>query len=826
VTNTTDQRTGEPADQQTDELAAEPARQQTGRRARVLSEEPTSLEPERRSSKETSAHANQAPVSLAGDNGHARHAASFLARHWPLLVILATFVALALAYSLATPVGESPDEPTHVEYVLYLLREHSLPVLPIEEEGLAQAKHPPLYYMAAAAVSAWADMSSLGFVANPHFTFNMEAPGSPSAFVHYPFENYPYQGGEGFLAVRLMRLISLLCGVVVVAATYALGRTVWPERRYLQWGPAAAVAFLPGFLFMSGVVNNDTMANAFSALVLLGATRVALGHASRRDLFLLGLALGLGLLSKLTMIAAVAVAGMGVLIHAYRARDARWLLTAAGWVGGPVVATFGLWVVRNMVTYGPADPLGWGRWQAKIPQMARSIPLSSEIQAYFWTQLTTFWGRFGWATISLPGAVYRVLLLVMGLALLGLIVLVAADWRRLEPDTRWALALVGTSVILLYASVFRLAFTFNLVVAHGRYVYIALAGLGLLFVTGLTRWLPRSWRPAGALVIAAALLALSLVSLTKYIVPAFAAPAPVAPEELEHIQHPTDAVFGGKLSLVGYDLSAERIDPGRTITATLYWSATDANFEPFPPSPAGHTAFAHLVDSSGEVVARVDEDPFGGSFPTGAWQPGLVWRMQHVLHTSPDAAPGEAKLLVGWHIVDQPFNRLPVMVDGEIVGDSLPLGPIVIRQAQLAPQATEGGEARGDRFGTDGQITLLRAQVTPGNPVEVTLHWRAEKPMDHDYTVFVHAIDADGNVVATGDGPPQDGRYRTSLWEPGEIVVDTHQVALEPGAVVRFTVGLYDLETGKRLPAVSTTGKRWPDDAVPLGSGAGMSDSD
>jgi 4-amino-4-deoxy-L-arabinose transferase-like glycosyltransferase len=739
---------------------------------------------------------------------------------WPLVVILAAYAVLALAYNLATPVGESPDEPTHIEYVLYLRNERKLPVLPIEEEGLAQAKHPPLYYLAAAAVSSWADMSTLGFVPNPHFTFNMEAPSSSAAFLHFPFSRFPYTDAEGFLAVRIMRLLSLLCGAIVVAATYFLGRTTWPDRGYLQWGPAAFVAFLPGFLFISGVVNNDTMANAFAALVLLISVRVALGHASRRNLVLLGLALGLGLLTKLTIIAAAGIAALGVLAHAYRRRDPAFLARAAVYAGIPVVVTFGLWIVRNVITYGPSDPLGWARWQAKIPQMARQIPLSAEIEAYFWIQLTTFWARFGWATISLPDTVYHVLLGVLALAAVGLLVLLLRDCRKLSADTRWSLALISVSVALLYLSVFRLAFTFNLVVAHGRYLYIALAGLAVLFVTGLTRLLPRRVRPAATLAFSCALLALSVVSLTRYIVPAFAPPEPLTQSEVAAIDTPVGIDFGGKLRLEGYDLSSKRIGAGEPLTATLYWSATEGNWEPFPPEPSGHIAFVHAIDASGEVVGRVDDAPFGGNHPTGVWVPGQVWRQDYSMEISRDAVPGKAALHVGWHVVEQPDERLEASVGGEPLGDTYSIEPLVIRPTTHVEYDPSRAPERRDTFGRAGEITLVGARAElDEKALDVTLIWRAEHPLPDDYTVFVHLVGPEGELVATGDSQPQSGRYPTSLWEPGETVLDNHRfdvpAGLPPGPY-QVLVGLYDLATGERLPAKDIGGRAWPDGAARL----------
>jgi hypothetical protein len=74
--------------------------------------------------------------------------------------------------------------------------------------------------------------------------------------------------------------------------------------------------------------------------------------------------------------------------------------------------------------------------------------------------------------------------------------------------------------------------------------------------------------------------------------------------------------------------------------------------------------------------------------------------------------------------------------------------------------------------------------------------------VNRSYKVFVHLMDADGNVVAQHDGVPALWTYRTWEWEPGEIVVDFHPVYLPPevstGSYSLF-VGLYDEESGMRL---------------------------
>jgi hypothetical protein len=59
------------------------------------------------------------------------------------------------------------------------------------------------------------------------------------------------------------------------------------------------------------------------------------------------------------------------------------------------------------------------------------------------------------------------------------------------------------------------------------------------------------------------------------------------------------------------------------------------------------------------------------------------------------------------------------------------------------------------------------------------------------------------------DSVPQGGGYPTIWWLPGEVVADTLTLELPPDAprdlVYRLIVGLYDPDTGDRLP-VSGTG--------------------
>ncbi len=83
------------------------------------------------------------------------------------------------------------------------------------------------------------------------------------------------------------------------------------------------------------------------------------------------------------------------------------------------------------------------------------------------------------------------------------------------------------------------------------------------------------------------------------------------------------------------------------------------------------------------------------------------------------------------------------------------------------------------------------------------LIWQAETQPTADYTIFVHVLNPDGTCcVWQSDAQPRGGTYPTSRWRPGEVVVDTYEIALPEGTTLgdyEIEVGLYSAETGRRL---------------------------
>jgi hypothetical protein len=153
-------------------------------------------------------------------------------------------------------------------------------------------------------------------------------------------------------------------------------------------------------------------------------------------------------------------------------------------------------------------------------------------------------------------------------------------------------------------------------------------------------------------------------------------------------------------------------------------------------------------------------------------------------------------------------SRLPV--SSSTIPDTIVLGPLKI---PLPPPAKPAGDVQPQsaRFGDVAQLLGYRITHQP-NDVTLALYWKAEAPDSVDYTVFVHLLDEEGQLMMGQDSQPVSGSYPTGIWEPGEIVLDEHTfntIDLQPGKY-QLELGLYELETGDRLPVYMANGTEDP----------------
>lgn len=714
-------------------------------------------------------------------------------RTHPIRFVLALFVLLAATYSVVIPPFETPDEIWHYAVIQHIAGGQGLPVSGPNTEAAWQQEgtQGPLYYLLAATATVWVDQSDFPAIyarANPH-----AALGQPDTLInrnyqiHHADEDWPWQGT--FLALHLARLVSVALGAVTVWAVY---RTI-----ALILGPtwaltaAAAVAFIPQFLFISAAASNDNAVTAFASLTLWQVTALTVMPTAqlsaprlRRRFGLLGVMLGLAAISKLSALPLIGVAGLAVLVAAWRARDGRIVAAATLWIGLPAALLGGWWFVRNWLLYG--DLLAWNVWEANIP--LRVEPLSWRgLLAELGSVERSFWGLFGWMTVPYPAWVYDFFSALAGLVILGWLPGLVRWARNGRPLNRraWAGALLVIWLALLTVAWVR--FTRISPASQGRLFFPALPTFALLMALGLRGW--RIWT-LGPLAVGS-LFVISALTPFWIIAPAYRPPAPVA--SLPATLTPIEARVGDAIALRGIATSAwitapVTLTPGTSTTITLAWQA-------LAPIPQDYSVFVHLVDQDGLVAAQLDTIPGGGLAPTSQWQPGEL-RVDSYQVTLPPTAytPNTGHWAIGLYDAYAPdAPRLPLTLTtpddtaARVEGDALHFGQVI-----LTPPPGETPNPVDVAFADN--VTLAgyafnRRRLLPGDTLEVTLYWRARGPVAADYTTFVHLLNQDFAMFGGSDSPPNPP---TQAWTLGALVEDKHSFALPPDT----PPGRYQIELG------------------------------
>lgn len=84
----------------------------------------------------------------------------------------------------------------------------------------------------------------------------------------------------------------------------------------------------------------------------------------------------------------------------------------------------------------------------------------------------------------------------------------------------------------------------------------------------------------------------------------------------------------------------------------------------------------------------------------------------------------------------------------------------------------------------------------PANEINLITGWRVTQATERPLKIFVHALDAAGELVGQWDGLDVD----PATWQPGDVFVQLHRFTVPETAVVHsFAIGLYDGVTLERL---------------------------
>ncbi len=763
----------------------------------------------------------------------------------PLRVILIAFTVLGLIYSAGVPVFEASDEVWHYPMVQHIAAHWTLPVQPLEPGAPSgpwrqEASQPPLYYAIAAALTAWIDTGDLEQMRhlNPHVAAGEVTPDGSNVnlVVHNPaMERFPWRGTV--LAVHIARIFSVLLGTWAVYLTWALVRELFPERPRLALTAAAIHAFTPMYLFINASVNNDNLVVPLCSLALLMMVRIVRSPKSKvRSYLVLGVVIGLGLLTKASAIGLLPLAVATVAWEAWQklkwrmgeSANRRMGKSANEQIGEskiaphesllptpysllpkimfyalrdlsliliPALAISGWWFYRNFRLYG--DWLGLNAFYAVLG--TRDVAADfAQLWAERFAFAAGYWGNFGGLNVPMPTWIYTVLNGFAILAALGLVVrfglwVVGGNLWPFSWDAQTAArALAWAWPAAVFVSWMRWAtITWS---SQGRLIFSAMPMWALALASG-------EWRVANqesriknhvlhftfyvlrfthslSQLLAASLFALCLIALPVWIAPVYMPPAETR-AELNTL--PLRADFGNVLRLTGFRMDRRNTVPGDTVGLTLQWTA-------LAPTATDHSLFIHVLGEGERIIAQRDAFPGRGLISTTWMEPGRAW-IEHyeipipALAYAPDSltfAVGMYETATGARLLVQasaPFTVTPA-------GDAVIFGDVWLSEPTQMPEVQFGESIVLSGYVLDDVI------VGRGESLQVTLHWRCAAPIDGDYTISVQLIDDQWRKAAQSDAWPLDGAAPTSSWQAGQRIDELRTLTIAADAAP----GVYNLQ--------------------------------
>jgi 4-amino-4-deoxy-L-arabinose transferase-like glycosyltransferase len=185
----------------------------------------------------------------------------------PLLLVAS--LALSVLFALRLPLDTNPDETAHRDYVRLIVEERGFVRFQEQDFGALrpgeaqryETHQPPLYYLLLVPV-------------------------------------YALTGGNVFA----LRLVAAVLQLLTILVAFRAGRDLFPARPEIALGVAAFVAFLPTQAQLSGAINNDALTTLICVALFWRMGLLAVGGQSVREAVVVGALLGVGLLTKSTVL--------------------------------------------------------------------------------------------------------------------------------------------------------------------------------------------------------------------------------------------------------------------------------------------------------------------------------------------------------------------------------------------------------------------------------------------------------------------------------------------------------------------------------------------
>ena len=354
-------------------------------------------------------------------------------RTWPpyrtyLVALLMLFVAKQAFTVVIFPPFTGHDEVVHYAYIRTVADEHRVPVIPELEEwriAWAEREEPPGDYIPTDLyayqryVLDWCcnPDDNPQYATTPPGGMNLGGLIFPNGWqyaanhppLYYLLMSPIYVASDWASPVAqqyVIRAAAIPIGIAIIVLTYLIAGLIFPRDRFMLAVAPTFVAFQTQFSYESAMVNNDILLVGMFTLLVYLLVRGVMTSFTPGSAAVIGLVLGLGLLTKASMLSAAPLVAFAMVLGIGIVQVKRWVALGAisGLVAGLVAFPWYLFLYR---TYGNLTALeqvkalqySW-TYRGRTPPSIPDLLFNADFAKWRWRET---WGEFGWRLIHVEG---------------------------------------------------------------------------------------------------------------------------------------------------------------------------------------------------------------------------------------------------------------------------------------------------------------------------------------------------------------------------------------------------------------------------------------
>jgi len=359
-----------------------------------------------------------------------------------LILICGIFLIVANIYNFKTEKFAAPDEFGHFEYIRFLNNNHHFPTL-TNKTSFWEAHQPPLYYLF---------LSPIDLVLKNQISIDNE--------------------------VKLLRFCSSFLGILSIIFVFLTAKLLFKGKRTIYYSLTLAYSFWPMFLFISGVLNNDALANLLGIMMiylLVLISRMPLAANNNKLLLIYGVIAGMAFLTKLTLYPVI-IFFLMIIFWKNRQNFRNFLKLTLS----PAVIICFAWLFRNLIFVGDIFGLEYANkfWKGQH----RDLWDFDNFITWLNELVKNFVGVFGHANIGFDPKYYDYFFYFLILIAILLPISLFLIWKKQRE--KFNIILI---IFLFFVVTFLTTFYYSLdnYQPQGRYLLPALFSVTLAFVLSL-----------------------------------------------------------------------------------------------------------------------------------------------------------------------------------------------------------------------------------------------------------------------------------------------------------------------------------------------------